>query len=80
MSDVVSVFGEILKEMCYFIFIIGLVLSFVYVFNYSGIFFILVLVFIYMGLVFIFFLFLIGWVGVFLIGSDMSFNFLFGFL
>lgn len=79
-SDVIGVFGVILKEMCLLILIIGVVLVFVYVVNYSGMSVMFVLVLVDIGYVFIFFLFVVGWFGVFLIGSDISFNFLFGFL
>ncbi|EJB20905.1 L-lactate permease [Helicobacter pylori CPY3281] len=79
-SDAMSVFGETLKEMRYPILTIGLVLSFAYVSNYSGISSTLALALTYTGLAFTFFSPLIGWVGVFLTGSDTSSNLLFGSL
>ncbi|MGL2343427.1 L-lactate permease [Helicobacter pylori] len=79
-SDALSVFGETLKEMRYPILTIGLVLSFAYVSNYSGISSTLALALTYTGLAFTFFSPLIGWVGVFLTGSDTSSNLLFGSL
>ncbi|GAA9880528.1 lactate permease LctP family transporter [Helicobacter pylori] len=79
-SDVLSVFGETLKEMHYPILTIGLVLSFAYVSNYSGISSTLALALTHTGLAFTFFSPLIGWVGVFLTGSDTSSNLLFGSL
>ncbi|EMH68135.1 transporter, lactate permease family [Helicobacter pylori HP260BFii] len=79
-SDAVSVFGETLKEMRYPILTIGLVLSFAYVSNYSGISSTLALALTHTGLAFTFFSPLIGWVGVFLTGSDTSSNLLFGSL
>ncbi|WQY19822.1 L-lactate permease [Helicobacter pylori] len=79
-SDAMSVFGETLKEMRYPILTIGLVLSFAYVSNYSGISSTLALVLTHTGLAFTFFSPLIGWVGVFLTGSDTSSNLLFGSL
>ncbi len=79
-NDAVSVFGKTLKEMRYPILTIGLVLSFAYVSNYSGISSTLALVLTHTGLAFTFFSPLIGWVGVFLTGSDTSSNLLFGSL
>ncbi len=79
-SDALSVFGETLKEMRYPILTIGLVLSFAYVSNYSGISSTLALALTHTGLAFTFFSPLIGWVGVFLTGSDTSSNLLFGSL
>ncbi|MGN8530320.1 L-lactate permease, partial [Helicobacter pylori] len=79
-SDAVSVFGQTLKEMRYPILTIGLVLSFAYVSNYSGISSTLALALTHTGLAFTFFSPLIGWVGVFLTGSDTSSNLLFGSL
>lgn len=53
-SDALSVFGETLKEMRYPILTIGLVLSFAYVSNYSGISSTLALALTHTGLAFTF--------------------------
>ncbi len=78
--EAVSVFGDTLKEMRYPILTIGLVLSFAYVSNYSGISATMALALTHTGKAFTFFSPIIGWVGVFLTGSDTSSNLLFGSL
>ncbi|WP_281746562.1 L-lactate permease [Helicobacter suis] len=80
MSEAVGVFGETLKEMRYPVLTIGLVLSFAYVSNYSGISATMALALTHTGKAFTFFSPIIGWVGVFLTGSDTSSNLLFGSL
>ncbi|WP_104695046.1 L-lactate permease [Helicobacter salomonis] len=79
-SEAVHVFGDTLKEMRYPILTIGLVLSFAFVSNYSGISATMALALTHTGPAFTFFSPLIGWVGVFLTGSDTSSNLLFGSL
>ncbi len=79
-SEAVGVFGETLKEMRFPILTIGLVLSFAFVSNYSGISATLALALTHTGQAFTFFSPIIGWVGVFLTGSDTSSNLLFGAL
>ncbi|CRF48702.1 L-lactate permease [Helicobacter heilmannii] len=79
-SEAIEVFGDTLKEMRYPILTIGLVLSFAYVSNYSGISATMALALTHTGKAFTFFSPIIGWVGVFLTGSDTSSNLLFGSL
>ncbi|WP_120951101.1 L-lactate permease [Helicobacter sp. L8] len=78
--EAASVFVETLKEMRYPILTIGLVLSFAFVSNYSGISATMALALTHTGKAFTFFSPIIGWVGVFLTGSDTSSNLLFGSL
>ncbi|WP_053942141.1 lactate permease LctP family transporter, partial [Helicobacter ailurogastricus] len=79
-SEAIEVFGDTLKEMRYPILTIGLVLSFAFVSNYSGISATMALALTHTGKAFTFFSPIIGWVGVFLTGSDTSSNLLFGSL
>ncbi|BCZ18195.1 L-lactate permease LctP2 [Helicobacter sp. NHP19-003] len=79
-KDALEVFGDTLKEMRYPILTIGLVLSFAFVSNYSGISATMALALTHTGKAFTFFSPIIGWVGVFLTGSDTSSNLLFGSL
>ncbi|WP_104684804.1 L-lactate permease [Helicobacter bizzozeronii] len=79
-KEAASVFVETLKEMRYPILTIGLVLSFAFVSNYSGISATMALALTHTGKAFTFFSPIIGWVGVFLTGSDTSSNLLFGSL
>ncbi|WP_104740321.1 L-lactate permease [Helicobacter bizzozeronii] len=78
--EAASVFVETLKEMRYPILTIGLVLSFAFVSNYSGISATMALALTHTGKAFTFFSPIIGWIGVFLTGSDTSSNLLFGSL
>ncbi|MCP5419341.1 MAG: lactate permease LctP family transporter [Gammaproteobacteria bacterium] len=71
-------FGETLKELIKPIFTIGLVLGFAFIANYSGISATLGLAFAATGALFPFFSPFLGWLGVFLTGSDTSSNALFG--
>lgn len=77
---VVSTFKETLNEMKFPILTIGLVLSFAYIANYSGISATLATTLASTGKAFTFFSPIIGWIGVFLTGSDTSSNLLFGTL
>lgn len=79
-GDAVSVFGETLNEMKYPILTIGLVLSFAFISNYSGLAATLAIALSETGKAFAFFSPIIGWIGVFLTGSDTSSNLLFGTL
>lgn len=78
--DAISVFGDTLNEMKYPILTIGLVVSFAFISNYSGIAATLALALASTGHAFTFFSPIIGWIGVFLTGSDTSSNLLFGTL
>jgi lactate permease len=74
----VKVFGETLKQLVYPIITIGSVLGFAYIANYSGLSFTLGLLFASTGKLFPFLSPVLGWMGVFLTGSDTSANALFG--
>lgn len=79
-SEAVKTFGETLHELRYSILSIGLVLGFAFVANYSGLSSTLALVLAGTGAAFPFFSPFLGWLGVFLTGSDTSANALFGSL
>lgn len=74
----VSVFGRTLKQLIYPIITIGSVLGFAYLANYSGLSYTLGLLFASTGAAFPFLSPVLGWIGVFLTGSDTSANALFG--
>ena len=76
----ISTFKETLNEMKFPILTIGLVLSFAYISNYSGLSATLAIALAHTGDAFVFFSPIIGWIGVFLTGSDTSSNLLFGTL
>lgn len=71
---------DTLKELKWSIFSIGMVLGFAYVTNYSGMSVTMALVLAGTGVAFPFFSPFLGWLGVFLTGSDTSANALFGSL
>ncbi|CAG2146357.1 Glycolate permease GlcA [Cupriavidus yeoncheonensis] len=75
--DLVSTFGETLVELRRPILSIGLVLAFAFVANYSGMSSTLALLLAGTGAAFPFFSPFLGWLGVFLTGSDTSSNALF---
>lgn len=79
-ADAVKTFGETLHELRFSILSIGLVLGFAFVANYSGLSSTLALVLVGTGALFPFFSPFLGWLGVFLTGSDTSANALFGSL
>ncbi|PAF46574.1 L-lactate permease [Helicobacter sp. 12S02232-10] len=79
-KDALNIFGQTLNEMKFPILTIGLVLAFAYISNYSGISATLALALANTGHAFTFFSPIIGWIGVFLTGSDTSSNLLFGSL
>ncbi|MDA3967219.1 MULTISPECIES: lactate permease LctP family transporter [Helicobacter] len=76
----VQTFGETLNEMKFALLTIGLVVGFAYVSNYSGLSATLALALAQTGDAFAFFSPIVGWIGVFLTGSDTSSNLLFGTL
>ncbi len=73
-----KVAGETLKSLIFPITTIGSVLGFAYIANYSGLSYTLGLLFAQTGHAFPFFAPILGWLGVFLTGSDTSANALFG--
>lgn len=72
--------GETLKELALPIYSIGMVLAFAFIANYSGLSATLALALAHTGSAFTFFSPFLGWIGVFLTGSDTSANALFGAL
>ncbi|NEN74912.1 L-lactate permease [Pelistega sp. NLN82] len=79
-SQAVATFGETLKELRTSIASIGMVLAFAFIANYSGLSTTLALALAHTGGAFTFFSPFLGWLGVFLTGSDTSANALFGAL
>lgn len=77
-SRATKVAGSTLKTLVYPCITIGSVLGFAYIANYSGLSFTLGLLFSETGHAFPFFAPILGWLGVFLTGSDTSANALFG--
>ena len=73
-----KVFGTTIKTLMYPLITISSVLGFAYIANYSGLSYTLGLLFAQTGQLFPFFSPVLGWVGVFLTGSDTSANALFG--
>ena len=78
--ETVRTFGETLAELRTPIYSIGMVLAFAFIANYSGLSATLALALAHTGAAFPFFSPFLGWVGVFLTGSDTSSNALFGAL
>ncbi|MCD7098536.1 L-lactate permease [Stenotrophomonas sp. MMGLT7] len=76
----VATFGETLKELKTPIYSIGMVLAFAFIANYSGLSATLALALSHTGHAFTFFSPFLGWLGVFLTGSDTSSNALFAAL
>ena len=79
-QEAASTFVETINEMKFAILTIGLVLAFAYIANYSGISASLALALAHTGDAFAFFSPFVGWIGVFLTGSDTSSNLLFATL
>ena len=79
-SEAIKTFGETLKELKTPIYSIGMVLSFAFIANYSGLSATLGLALSHTGKAFTFFSPFLGWLGVFLTGSDTSANALFAAL
>jgi L-lactate permease len=76
----VATFGETLNELKLPIYSIGMVLAFAFIANYSGLSATLALALAHTGHAFTFFSPFLGWLGVFLTGSDTSANALFSAL
>jgi lactate permease len=74
----IGILGRVLKQMAFSLLTIACVLGLAYVMNYSGAVVTLGLAFAATGALFPFFSALVGWLGVFLTGSDTSANALFG--
>ena len=79
-KDALSTFGSTLKELALPIYSIGMVLAFAFISNYSGLSSTLALALSHTGSAFPFFSPFLGWLGVFLTGSDTSSNALFAAL
>ena len=79
-STAITTFGETLNEMKFALLTISLVVGFAYISNYSGLSATLALALAETGDAFAFFSPIVGWLGVFLTGSDTSSNLLFGTL
>lgn len=79
-AKAVVTLGETFKELLVPIYSIGMVLAFAFVANYSGLSATLALALAHTGHAFTFFSPFLGWIGVFLTGSDTSANALFGAL
>lgn len=76
----IATFGMTLKELAVPIYSIGIVLAFAFIANYSGLSSTLALALSHTGKSFTFFSPFLGWLGVFVTGSDTSSNALFGAL
>lgn len=79
-AEAIKTFGETLKELKTPIYSIGMVLAFAFIANYSGLSATLALALAHTGKAFTFFSPFLGWLGVFLTGSDTSANALFAAL
>ena len=79
-SKTVATLAETFKELAVPIYSIGMVLAFAFVANYSGLSATLALALAHTGQAFTFFSPFLGWIGVFLTGSDTSANALFAAL
>lgn len=79
-ANAVRAFGETLRELALPIYSIGAVLAFAFISNYSGLSTTLALALSHTGSAFTFFSPFLGWLGVFLTGSDTSSNALFAAL
>ena len=79
-AKALSTLGETFKELALPIYSIGMVLAFAFVANYSGLSATLALALAHTGQAFTFFSPFLGWIGVFLTGSDTSANALFAAL
>ncbi|MGI6245769.1 MAG: L-lactate permease [Pseudochelatococcus sp.] len=79
-ADAARTFGETVNELKIPIYAIGMVLAFAFIANYSGLSATLALALAHTGRAFTFFSPFLGWLGVFLTGSDTSSNALFGAL
>lgn len=79
-KDAIATFAETVNELKTPIYSIGMVLAFAFIANYSGLSATLALALAHTGQAFTFFSPFLGWVGVFLTGSDTSANALFSAL
>ena len=79
-AKALATLGETVRELVIPIYSIGMVLAFAFVANYSGLSATLALALAQTGQAFVFFSPFLGWIGVFLTGSDTSANALFGAL
>ena len=79
-SAALQTFGSTLKDLALPIYSIGMVLAFAFISNYSGLSSTLALALAHTGSAFTFFSPFLGWLGVFLTGSDTSSNALFAAL
>lgn len=79
-KEAIVTFGETLKDLALPIYSIGTVLAFAFIANYSGLSATLALALAHTGDAFTFFSPFLGWLGVFLTGSDTSANALFAAL
>ncbi len=79
-AKAVATLGETFRELAVPIYSIGMVLAFAFVANYSGLSATLALALAHTGQAFTFFSPFLGWIGVFLTGSDTSANALFAAL
>ena len=79
-AKAVATLGETVRELVIPIYSIGMVLAFAFVANYSGLSATLALALAHTGKAFTFFSPFLGWIGVFLTGSDTSANALFAAL
>ena len=79
-AKALATLGETVRELVIPIYSIGMVLAFAFVANYSGLSATLALALAHTGKAFVFFSPFLGWIGVFLTGSDTSANALFGAL
>lgn len=79
-KEALSTFGETINELRTPIYSIGMVLAFAFIANYSGLSATLALALAHTGKAFTFFSPFLGWLGVFLTGSDTSANALFAAL
>jgi L-lactate transport len=76
-ATALATFGETCKELAWPIYTIGLVVAFAFIANYSGISSTVALLLAGTGVLYPFFAPILGWLGVFLTGSDTSSNALF---
>lgn len=79
-TEAIKTLGETFKELALPIYSIGMVLAFAFIANYSGLSTTLAIALAHTGKAFVFFSPFLGWIGVFLTGSDTSANALFAAL
>lgn len=79
-AEAIKTLGETFKELALPIYSLGMVLAFAFIANYSGLSTTLAIALAHTGKAFVFFSPFLGWIGVFLTGSDTSANALFAAL